>query len=175
MDRGGRAIAGQRQKPNDLLVNKRGGRAKALTVIRRDVGFVAPAPPVGLRAYGKARWEEFWRSDNAMAVDVNAHREDLDRWIKVVDERERLWQIVKKAPVIKGSHGQLIRNPLALTIRDYTAEIAWLSDRFLMNPLAEFRAQFTASEAGKSATELLKMLMEDEPKDEPEIIDVEAL
>ncbi len=167
-------MAGQRQKPADQLINKRGGRAKALTVRKRDPAFIAPSPPSGLRAYGKARWEQFWQSDNAMAVDVNAHAEDLARWIKCVDERERLWEILKKAPVIKGSHGQLIRNPLSLQIRDLTSEIAWLSDRFLMNPLAEFRAQFTASEAGKSAAELLKMLMDD-GQDDPNIIDVDAL
>lgn len=167
-------MAGQRQKDPALLANRRGGRGRGLVVVQRDDSFVAPAAPPGLRAYGKKRWLQFWQSENALAIDVNAHGEDLSRWIKCVDERERLWQILRKAPIIKGSHNQLIRNPLSLQVRDLTGEIQWLSDRFLMNPLAEFRAQFTASEAGKSANELLKMLMEDE-RDDSDVIDVDAL
>lgn len=166
-------MAGQRQKPNDLLVNKRGGRAKALTVIKRDDRFVAPAPPPGLRAYGKAVWADFWTSDVSGAVNMAAHGEDLAWWIRCVDERQHLWDILKAAPLVKGSHGQLMQNPLVRSIRELTHDIQVASDRFGMTPLAQFRMQFTVSEAGKSANELLRMLSEGLPSDE--VIDLDDL
>lgn len=167
-------MAGQRQKPADQLINKRGGRAKALKVVPRDSAFVAPKAPAGLREYGKRVWDAFWASDVSGAVDVNAHGEDLAHWIRCVDEREHLWKILRQAPLVKGSHGQLMQNPLIRSIRELTHDIEWASDRFGMTPLAQFRMQFTVSEAGKSAAELLKMLMDDAP-DDSDIIDVDAL
>jgi len=67
---------------------------------------------------------------------------------------------VDKAPLVKGSHGQLMLNPLNRRIRELSEEIAKVSDRFGMNPMARWRLQFTVSEAGKSTEDLLKMLNE---------------
>lgn len=167
-------MANVRQKDPALLANKRGGRGRGLSVVKRDEAFIAPAAPTGIGAAGKKAWESFWRSDVSAAVDLDADATELHHWARCVDERERLWDIVKKAPLVKGSHGQLMANPLSRRIRDLTQDIDRISDRFGMNPMARFRLQFTVSEAGKSANELLRMLTESSV-DMPDVIDLDDL
>ena len=162
------------RKPVDQLVNRRGGRGRQLTVIKRDEAFVAPAPPVGLRKYGREAWAAFWTSDVSGAIDMAADREDLEHWARSVDERARLWPLAMKEPLTRGSMGQLVPNPLFNVIDRLTRDIDRLSDRFGMNPAARFRLQFTVSEAGKSANELLRMLTESS-MDVPDVIDLEDL
>ncbi len=165
-------VANVRQKDPALLVNKRGGRGRGLSVVRRGETFQPPPVPAGINAPGRRAWEAFWRSDVSLSVDLDADSTDLLHWVRCVDERERLWAIVKKAPLVKGSHGQLMANPLSRRIRDLTQDIDRISDRFGMNPMARFRLQFTVSEAGKSANELLRMLTE--TVDMPEVIDLDG-
>lgn len=166
-------MAGARQKDPALLANKRGGRGRGLVVLARDDAFIAPAPPSALGAAGKRAWDNFWQSDVSAAVDLSADRPDLEHWARCIDERARIWPIVRKAPLIKGSHNQLMLNPLTRRARDLSDEIQRLSDRFGMNPAARFRLQFTVSEAGKSANELLRMLSES--ADMPDVIDLDEL
>lgn len=167
-------MAGARQKDPSLLANRRGGRGRGLSVVTRDDTFKPPSVPAGISTPGKKAWEAFWRSDVSAAVDIDADSTELNHWVRCVDERERLWVIVKKAPLVKGSHGQLMANPLSRRIRDLTQDIDRISDRFGMNPMARFRLQFTVSEAGKSANELLRMLTESSV-DVPDVIDLEDL
>lgn len=115
-------------------------------------------------------WESFWRSEVSAAVDIEADREDLEDWARCVDERARFRAAIKKQPLIRGSHGQLKRNPLAIDVKDLSERIQKYSDRFGMNPMARWRLQFTVSEAGKSANDLLKLLSEDVP----EVIDLDG-
>jgi P27 family predicted phage terminase small subunit len=166
-------MPGARQKDPELLANRRGGRGRGMTVLARPDAFIAPTPPSGLLAAGKNAWADFWQSDVSAAVDINADRVDLENWARAVDQRERFRKIVDKAPLIKGSHGQLMLNPLHRKIRELTDEIGKASDRFGMNPMARWRLQFTVSEAGKSANDLLKLLSES--ADLPDVIDLDEL
>lgn len=161
------------RKPVDQLVNRRGGRGRQLSVVRRDGAFVAPDAPEGLRAHGRAAWESFWKSDVSSAVDFAADGEDLAHWARCVDERARLWPIAMKNPLVTGSMKQLVPNPLFRVIDGLTRDIDRLSDRFGMNPAARYRLQFTVTEAGKSANQLLAML--DQDLEVPDVIDVEVV
>lgn len=167
-------MANARQKDPALLANRRGGRGRGLEVVARGPEFIAPKPPPGMRAMGRAAWQAFWQSDVSAAVDMNADGVELAHWARCVDERDHLWRIVQKAPLIKGSHGQLMTNPLVRRIRELTADIDRVSDRFGMSPLSRFRLQFTVSEAGKSANELLRMLSES-ASDLGDVIDMDEL
>lgn len=165
-------MPGARQKDPSLLVNKRAGRGRGLTVLARDAAFIAPSAPGGLGAVGKRAWEAFWQSDVSSAVDINADRVDLENWVKAVDQRERFRRIVDKAPLVKASHGGLMLNPLNRRIRELSDEIQKVSDRFGMNPMARWRLQFTVSEAGKSVNDLLRMI--NDGADVPEVIDLDG-
>ena len=166
-------MTGQRQKDPSLLVRKRGGRGRGLVVQAREATFIAPPPPEGLRSAGTLAWAQFWRSKVSAAVDLDADRVELDHWARCLDERERLWEVVEKMPLVRGSHGQLMANPLSRRIRDLTQDIDRISDRFGMNPMSRWRLQFTVSEAGKSAADLLKLLTEF--GDLPEVVGLDEL
>lgn len=165
---------GVRRKDPNLLADKRGGRGRGLTVLARDDAFIAPAPPAGLLAAGRNAWADFWRSEVSAAVDLSADRVDLEHWARCIDQRERFRKIADKAPLIKGSHGQLMLNPLHRRIRDLGDEIQRLSDRFGMNPAARFRLQFSVSEAGKSTADLIKLLTEFDAG-MPDVMDLDSL
>lgn len=163
-------MPGARQKDPNLLANKRGGRGRGMTVLARPDAFIAPKPPAGIGAVGKAAWESFWRSEVSAAVDIEADRVDLENWVKAVDQRERFRRLVDEAPLVKDRNGNLHLNPLSRKVRELSEEIGRVSDRFGMNPMARWRLQFTVSEAGKSANDLLKLLSEDVP----EVIDLDG-
>ena len=160
-----------RQKNPALLADKRKGRGRGLTVLERPESFIVPEAPTDLGREGKAVWESFWRSEVSAAVDIAADRVDLEDWVRCVDERARYRAAIKAQPLIEGSHGQLKRNPLAIDVKDLSERIQKYSDRFGMNPMARWRLQFTVSEAGKSANDLLKLLSEEMP----DVIDLDDM
>ena len=55
-------------------------------------------------------------------LDRPTGREALVRWIRRVDERPKLRAAVR-APLVKGSHEQLMLNPLFRRLRDLNREI----------------------------------------------------
>jgi P27 family predicted phage terminase small subunit len=167
-------VSNQRQKDPALLINRRAGRGRGLTVLPRDDAFIVPAPPAGLRAAGRRAWRDFWTADVSAAVDIAADREDLEDWIKAIDERAKLRVTADKAPLVRGSHGQFMLNPLFRRLTTLDDKIQRYSDRFGMNPAARFRLQFTVSEAGKSANELLRMLT-DSAVELPEVVSLDDL
>jgi hypothetical protein len=98
-----------------------------------------PTAPEGLGPHAKAAWERFWCSPISQIVDLKAHGEALRHWVRCLDAREALWSMWRTRPLIKGSHGQFMTNPLWRQIRDLDDEIAHAEEVFGMNPLAQMR------------------------------------
>jgi P27 family predicted phage terminase small subunit len=153
-------MSGQRQKAPGLLANGRGGRGRALTVIANQ-NRVVPRAPADISPYARGRWRRFFLSWVADAVNMEADAEALTHWILCVDERAKLRKMASDNPLIKGSHGQLMQNPLRRTVRELSREIARAEDHFGMTALSRWRLQLTASEAKRSANDLPKDLMAD--------------
>jgi phage terminase small subunit len=76
-------------------------------------------------------------------VDLDADGEALRHWILCVEEREKLRAATVRAPLVKGSHEQLMLNPLLRRIRDLNREIARAEEHFGMTPLARLRLGVT--------------------------------
>ena len=134
-------MAGKRQKPPGELVYRRGGRAKPLVQVAPAT--IAPAPPEGVGEHAAAVWSAFWASRISGAVDLLADGEALRHWILSVDEREKLRAATSRAPLVKGSHEQLMLNPLFRRLRDLNREIARAEEHFGMTPLARLRLGVT--------------------------------
>lgn len=134
-------MAGKRQKPPDELVYRRGGRVKALVPVA--AANLAPRLPDGLGDHAAAVWAAFWASKVSGAVDLEADGEALRHWIICVDEREKLRAATVRAPLVKGSHEQLMLNPLFRRLRDLNREIARAEEHFGMTPLARLRLGVT--------------------------------
>lgn len=134
-------MAGKRQKPPGELVYRRGGRVKPLVSVAPAQ--LAPPLPDGLGGHTAAIWAAFWASRVSGAVDLEADSEALRHWILSVDEREKLRAATVRAPLVKGSHEQLMLNPLLRRIRDLNREIARAEEHFGMTPLARLRLGVT--------------------------------
>jgi P27 family predicted phage terminase small subunit len=134
-------MAGKRQKPPDELVYRRGGRVKALVPVAPAQ--LVPRSPDDLGDHAAAVWQAFWASRVSGAVDLDADGEALRHWIRCVDEREKLRAATVRAPLVKGSHDQLMLNPLFRRLRDLNREIARAEGHFGMTPLARLRLGVT--------------------------------
>lgn len=116
---------------------------------------LAPRLPDGLGEHAAATWAAFWSSRVSGAVDLDADGEALRHWILCVDEREKLRAATVRAPLVKGSHEQLMLNPLFRRIRDLNREIARAEEHFGMTPLARLRlgVTFLQEQAAKEGLE----------------------
>lgn len=168
-------MAGVPQKPVELLANRRGGRGRTLQVVVPGERRPVPRPPKDIDRYARAVWREFWTSPQAAAVRPSG-MERLRRWIACVDQRHKLMDLLEATPLIKGSHGQLMLNPLARRVRDLTAEIERAEAAFGMTPQDEFRLRFEFAQAGV-AGDKLRRLQERQANapDDQEVIDLDAL
>lgn len=159
-------MPGQRQKSAKSLQGHR--PHPALAVVEATV--VAPAagpPPMPLAFDGKAllpaaqqRWNEFWTSPLADAVDMRAHGERLTRWIQAVNERLIVTPLIPEARLVRGSTGQLRLTPLVPYVELLTAEIERAEQHFGMTPLAAFRLGIEAGDAALTADALNRRLDE---------------
>lgn len=97
------------KKPAGQAVDKRNGRRADLTVAS---GFVVqPDLPDNLCAEAQAQWVAYW-ADPAAQVQTAADRGVVLRWVDAVDRYLRTLGEADKKPLVEGSTGQLVENPL---------------------------------------------------------------
>ena len=136
-----------RQKAPNKLINKRGGRGRGMDV-KIDRKRTLPRAPTGLDDYARKVWKAFWESAPSHAVDLGADMERLHHWVRCVDERKRLWDLVARSPLTPGTRrGHFVPNPLGRRVRELSREIERAEEAFGMTPLSRFRLQFTYAEA----------------------------
>lgn len=155
-------MANVRQKDPSLLVNRRGGRGKGVLVpamapldripaLPRECTAPLTDPvqarfqPAALR-HTRLVWREWWRSTAAKAVDMASDLEAITWWIICVFRRAIYIQMVREQPLVRGSTGQPVPNPLERVIRGCTIDINRAADRFGMDTLARFRLHFEVPE-----------------------------
>lgn len=116
---------------------------KALTVLPAKVPAGIPAPPEGLGEYALAAWCGFFHSPVSNTVEMDAHGPRLRHWARCLDQREKLWEIYAKHPLVKGSHQQVMSHPVWRQVRELNEEIAKAEEAFGMTPLAQLRLGVT--------------------------------
>lgn len=138
-------MAGQRQKPVDSLAFRRGGRGGQAINLTKLAGHASevPLPPKGITRTARESWKAFWRSDVAALVNLDADLTALRRWVECLSEREHVCAELAKKPVVEGSMGQDVLNPLASYMQKLTAEIARYEDRFGMTPKSRMQLGVT--------------------------------
>lgn len=120
--------------------------------------YVIPTPPAGLTKYARQRWEAFFSSPPAAAIDLRADLHRLERWIRAVDEYERVGRVFRKARTVNGSMGQPVLNPLAAYLATREAEIARAEAELGMTPMARVKLGIAYGQAKLTAAELNKAL-----------------
>lgn len=167
-------MANQRQKDPALLVNRRGGRGRQWQIAPLAEGMV-PEPPAGIGAAARRVWDRYMRSWVAGAVQADADLDALEQWILNVDEREKTRVAIRREPLVPGSRGNLVPNPLYKRITQLNREIQQAREHFGMTPLSRWRLQLMASEAGRSQHALTRALRHTENAEgTPTVIDLDA-
>ncbi len=119
-----------------------------------------PAPPPGLLLDTRARWKEFWRSRYAALIDWHRDRQGLERLFELQDLKTRWLRSVQKHPLVEGSQGQPVANPLATKLTSLAAELRQLEERFGLSPRSAAQLGLTVSGLRKSLADLNRELDE---------------
>lgn len=96
------------KKPAGQAVDKRNGRRADLV----PVGQLAkPEPPSNLCDEALQQWDSYWE-DTAATVQTPADRGVVLRWVDAVDRYLRTIGEADQQPLVSGSTGQMVENPL---------------------------------------------------------------
>lgn len=94
----------------------------------------------------KEAHDAFWSSDVALAV----RPEDLStlrRLFNLKDDHERMSRAARREPLVAGSQGQLVENPMAKRADRLLGEIRQLEERFGMTPTSRMRLAVSTADA----------------------------
>jgi hypothetical protein len=78
----------------------------------------------------------------------------LKRLFELYDDLARARRAYRKHPLVEGSKGQRVRNPVAYDIATYLSEARQLEDRFGIGPRARLRLDVVLGQAQTSLADL---------------------
>lgn len=122
-----------------------------------------PLPPRGLLPRSRVRWRGYWESLVARAVDPVADLHLVERWIRSVDEYERVLPVFEKTRLVKGSMGQLVMNPLGAYLQHLKSELWKCESELGLTPMARLRLGIAAVHAELTVEELNRRLSAPQP------------
>lgn len=99
------------KKPAGTAVDKRNGRRASVVKPAADRNPARPRRPNGLCPEAVRQWDLYWESA-AANVQTEGDRGVVIRWIDAVDRYFRLMGEADKRPLVSGSQGQKVANPL---------------------------------------------------------------
>jgi P27 family predicted phage terminase small subunit len=146
---------------------QRGSRTPAIGIVA-DRPKETPAPPAGLLKATREQWVEFWKSPAANIVELGSDLPALHRLFQLYDERTRAIRACSKKPMVEGSKGQPVRNPLSKVVTECDGAIRVLEDRFGLTPKARLQLGITPGKGPKSIDDLNRMLNETDDDDRDE-------
>lgn len=113
-----------------------------------------PDPPEGLSDRSLARWDAFWASEPAAAVDPKSDLNRLNRWIEQCDEYDVALEEIGRDRVVPGSAGNYVLNPLYKLLAQLDASMSRTETEFGMTPQGRKRLAFKAEKPQDSADPL---------------------
>ena len=112
-----------------------------------------PVAPAHLSERWKSSWAVFWSSPFSQLV-APAQHPAVERLFGLYDERERMDAFIRQEPMLAGSQGQPVVNPMYRQRTAADAEIRQLEDRLGLNPRSGLQLGIQFSEAARSLEEL---------------------
>lgn len=125
-----------------------------LSVVRGD-GVEWPKPQRHWLKVTKDDYAAFQGAPVAQVIGV----EDLPvvrRLFNLRDDHERCSRAARKNPMVKGSQGQDVENPLAKRADRIMGEITRLEDKLGLNPVSRMRLAISTADARRSADEIAR-------------------
>ena len=123
---------------------------------RAEPPAVIPRVPDGLTEAQAAAWEDFWQEPLSAKVNMAMDGPALVRMFTLRSQVER-WQALTDAdPVVAGSQGQPVVNPLIKQWMALLGECRQLEDRFLCSVKARIAVGVKAAQGLKTLEDLAK-------------------
>ena len=122
--------------------------------IRAYRGHDIPPAPAGVLKATEKWLEAFWGSELAAATLAATDTPAVERLATLYDLRRRAYRSVAKSPLVEGSQGQEVLNPLARQMSAWDAEIRQLEDRFGLTPRSRLSLGLQLGAAKKTLEDL---------------------
>ena len=110
-----------------------------------------PRPPAGLLSTSRRVWRAYWGSAVALVAEAEIDRPRVARWIRALDEYERVQEVVMGARLIRGPDERLVLNPLVAYLADLRAELRSAETDLGLTPLARMRLGITYQQMQEAA------------------------
>lgn len=123
-------------------------------VTLRDEQPPTPLPPRGLLKRSRQRWLAYWGSQVARALDPVSDLHRVERWIRAVDEYERVYPEFVRERLTTGSTGQVTLNPLAGYLKNLEGAIAKAETELGLTPMSRLKLGITFGQARLTAEQL---------------------
>lgn len=127
-----------------------------------------PIPPKGLLRRTNQIWRGIWESPVARAWDTAADMHLVERWIRAVDEYERVLPEFQKERISTGSTGQLVIHPLASYLSQLQTTMKACETELGLTPMSRVRLGIAIGEQKLTAMELNRRLNQEAAKQEPQ-------
>lgn len=138
---------GVMRKPSALRRQHTAKDQTSTDVQLRAVELDIPKCPRGLLRETRRRWDAYWQSEVAQAADPNTDLHLIQRWIRDVDEYERMRPLLLKSRLVKGSTGQPKLSPLAPYLEQLRSKIERAEDVLGLSPRARAQLGLTFASA----------------------------
>lgn len=113
-------------------------------------------------------WKQVWTSPVASSWEAESDRPVVERLAKLHDDRERAVRSYRKQPLVEGSMGQPVLNPLRSVVAECDKEIRQLEDRLGLSPMARLKLGVTFGEMHRSLDSLTSSVVNDDADDAEE-------
>jgi len=166
------ARTGRPPKPEAQKTFHRPSRTRQLAVVSATPPprFVIPEPPLTVLGEPLADrslllWDRLWLAPVARVLDGvdGIDRYVVEEWIRAVDRIEYLDRVIQETPLVRGSKGQPVANPLVAE-RDEQRRVIWRAQEKLgLTPQDRARLGLAIGEVATSVTlnEHLDRLVQD--------------
>jgi P27 family predicted phage terminase small subunit len=118
-------------------------RGPGVTLYEEQEARRPPPAPKGLLPSSAATWRRLWRSRVAQSWDRTSDLPVLTRYILLLDRWHRYDELVRQAPVVKGSKGQVRPHPLAARIDAIESQVRVLEEHLGLTPASRVRLGIT--------------------------------
>jgi P27 family predicted phage terminase small subunit len=162
-------MRGQRPLKNPALL---AGHRRRQDVVGLDHAPVVAPPrcPPGVLPGTANRWRSLWRSRVAQAWDRSSDLPALTRYILLMDRWLRYDELVRQAPLVRGSKDQLRANPLALRMDALEGQMHALEEQLGLTPAARMRLGISLVEARNALDTYLQQSPADDERDPRELL-----
>lgn len=144
-------MRGPKPKP---VTSRAGHRRQHLTVIPSTASRPRrPPAPAGIGAEARRHWAKIWSTAVARLWDPDADAQQLERYIRNVDEWLKIRPLVAQSPAVRGLRDTVKLNPLARRVEQLENQLRQAEETLGMTPAGRVRLGIAGATAGRLTVE----------------------